>query len=96
MIFVENMEIIMDFQIPLLVIYRGSVSIIHAHSRTRRVTHLILIGASIETDNGELNFFRSFGWDPGHHEEFWNGEENNIIIKEVNLRAVEKFENLLV
>jgi hypothetical protein len=60
MIFVENVEIVMDFQIPLLVIYRGSLSIIHAHSQTRRVTHLMLIGASVETDNGELIFFPEF------------------------------------
>jgi hypothetical protein len=70
MIFIEYVGIIMDFRVLLLVIDWRGISIMSAHSRTRRVTHLTLIDARVEMDNCEPNFVQSLECDPGHHEEF--------------------------
>ena len=82
--------------VPLLIIDRSGVSIMSTYSRTRRVTHLRFVDARVENEIlmwWDQNFAQSLGWDPGHHEELWNGLEIKIRIWEVDFGVPEKFRN---
>jgi hypothetical protein len=50
MIFVEYVGVNMDFKIPLLIL----IEIMSAYSRTRRVTHLMLIDARVVSGLKEI------------------------------------------
>jgi hypothetical protein len=47
MSFIEYVGVIMDFQVPLLIIDKRCVLIMPTYSRTYRVTHLTLIDARV-------------------------------------------------
>src|SRR3954465_12597804 len=75
----------MNFQIPLLVIVRRSVSIITASFTNRRETHLRIRRclSSYGIMRKRPDVVRSLGWDPGYHEVIRNGPENRIHIRKV-------------
>src|SRR4051812_18212275 len=79
----------MNFQIPLLVIVRRSVSIMSAYFTNRRETHLRIRRclSSYGIMRKRPNVVRSLGWDPGYHEVIRNGPENKIHLRKVPFRS---------